>query len=178
MNQTILHTAEDLLNARGLDHLTLPHLTEKLGSEPPFTDDSALRAALVEKLFTEHPFTPSRSSLAEHLRETAAGNRRIMLGCRDGARLVSEYFARSTAAMAVFANSLSFLTGAGFGRHEAALVLDTLYSYISGFVATEQIKYGFPRSRESQHDREEHFRKATELIASGARAMKVRSGDA
>ncbi|WP_433365695.1 TetR/AcrR family transcriptional regulator C-terminal domain-containing protein [Actinoplanes sp. CA-142083] len=142
--QRIVEEAVALLDAEGLEHVTLRKLAARLGVQAPtlywhIPNKAALITAIAEEILTP---LPARAAAAEErwqdwLIGFAAGLRRAMLAHPDGARIISiAQLSRNMASLSELA--MSTLVTKGFPLHQARITVLTVERMTIGFVLEEQ----------------------------------------
>ena len=151
--EEVVRAAIELLDAEGLDKITLRQLASKFGVQPPalywhfrdkqdLVDDMAetiLKGAGIDKI--ELP--ADAAAWAEWLTSVSNSTRRALLSHRDGGRVVagaSFYRVKALARLAVLVTAV--LSRAGFDPVHAMLGAATTFDYVWGYVIEEQAGEG------------------------------------
>lgn len=152
--ESVIAAALEMLDADGLEHVTLRRLAARLGVQAPalywhFKNkqdivDEMAQAILAGTLADFGP--PSDPADWEGwLRAMALTLRRALLSRRDGARIVAGAgLARASLLADLSEMALTTLSDAGFGLLDAAYATYTLVSYTFGYVIEEQSGYTPP----------------------------------
>ncbi|MCX4751111.1 TetR/AcrR family transcriptional regulator C-terminal domain-containing protein [Kitasatospora sp. NBC_01287] len=139
----VLNGAMALLDAEGLDGLTMRRLATVLDVRPSalywhYRDKQALLEAIAEHLMagvaeidTEQPGIDQLAELARRLREA-------LLSHRDGARVVSGTFVRQPDTLRTGEVAIRAALAAGIAPEHAALAFFTLQDYVLGHTIEEQ----------------------------------------
>jgi TetR/AcrR family tetracycline transcriptional repressor len=140
----IVAEAVALLDADGLDHVTLRKLAARLGVQAPtlywhIPNKAALITAIAEEILTPLPAAPSSAEerWQDWLIGMAQGLRRALLAHPDGARIISmAQLSRNMAALSELA--MSTLVAKGVPLHQARVMVFTVERMTIGFVLEEQ----------------------------------------
>ena len=150
--EAVVRAALEILDAEGLEHVTLRQISSKLGVQAPalywhFKDkqdiiDDMAQAILVQGGLEDIKRPRDPAAWAEWLIETAHAVRRAMVSHRDGGRVVAgaSFRARTLAKLAILTTRV--LNEAGFDLLHASLATGTTFDYIWGFVIEEQAGEG------------------------------------
>lgn len=144
-----VRAALEILDERGLEHVTLRQIASKLGIQAPalywhFKDKQDLVEEMAEAILIEggigkiEPPT-DRHAWAEWLSESARLLRRALLSHREGARVAAgaSYFrARALARLVMLMTRV--LKDGGFDTLQAGLGTVTVVDYVWGYVIEEQ----------------------------------------
>jgi TetR/AcrR family transcriptional regulator, tetracycline repressor protein len=164
--EEVVRAAIELLDAKGLDKITLRQLASKFGVQPPalywhfkdkqdLVDDMAeaiLKGSGIDKI--ELP--KDTAAWAEWLTTASYSTRRALLSHRDGGRVVagaSFYRAKALARLAVLVTAV--LNRAGFDPVHAMLGAATTFDYVWGYVIEEQAGEGPEVDQENHTEGEE-----------------------
>ncbi|WP_152365958.1 TetR/AcrR family transcriptional regulator C-terminal domain-containing protein [Microlunatus speluncae] len=153
--ETVVRTALRLLDADGLERLTLRRIAGELDVQAPalywhFKNKQELLDAMATTVLTDATReTADWTGLPwrEFLPAYAHGLRGALLRYRDGAKMVPGTYLTDPAMFAVMERALGVLTGAGFSARTASTALSTIYCYTVGFAIEEQAVH--PRPGES-----------------------------
>jgi TetR/AcrR family transcriptional regulator, tetracycline repressor protein len=190
--QAVVDAALDLLDEVGLDGLTLRVVAGRLDVRAP-----ALywhvenKRALIDQLATAMVDTafggitaPERPSMwVEWLAELARAYRSMLLGRRDGARVMTSAHPDDPTTDRMTELVLRTLTAAGFTTDDAMRALESLTSYVTGFVLSEQSARPvreldpvlFPLLTDANvRDRTTTFEYGLELLLGGLRLARLR----
>lgn len=140
----VVRAALELLDAVGLDDLTLRGVAERLHVQAPalywhvrnrqdLVDQMA--AAMVRDGLGDLVTT---GAWMNQLADIAHAYRRTLLSHRDGARVVAEARVTDPAMSRLVELALRTLTSAGFTTPDAMRALVSVLTYVAGFVAEEQ----------------------------------------
>jgi TetR/AcrR family transcriptional regulator, tetracycline repressor protein len=151
--EEVVRVAIELLDAEGLDKITLRQLASKFGVQPPalywhFKDkqdlvDDMAQAILKGSGIDKIELPTDAASWAEWLTSASYSTRRALLSHRDGGRVVagaSFYRAKALARLAVLVTAV--LNWAGFDPVHAMLGAATTFDYVWGYVIEEQAGEG------------------------------------
>jgi TetR/AcrR family tetracycline transcriptional repressor len=142
--ERIVAEAVALLDADGLDNVTLRKLAARLGVQAPtlywhIPNKAALLTAIAEEILTPLPASAIDASerWQDWLIGLAAGLRRALLAHPDGARVISiAQMSRNMAALSELA--MSTLVARGVRLHEARVMVLTVERVTIGFALEEQ----------------------------------------
>jgi TetR/AcrR family tetracycline transcriptional repressor len=190
--ESVVRAALDLLDAVGLDALTLRAVAERLHVQAPalywhvenrqdLVDQMA--AAMIRDGLGE---LATAGSWTDQLGEIARAFRRTLLSHRDGARVLAEARTADPALSRLTELALRALTAAGFTTPDAMRALVSVLSYVSGFVADEQSPRPAPDAPDpvlfplltaagTGYHRAETFEYGLELLLSGLRLARLTS---
>jgi TetR/AcrR family tetracycline transcriptional repressor len=140
----IVAEAVALLDAEGLDHVTLRKLAARLAVQAPtlywhIPNKAALITAIAEEILTPLPARPAAPGdrWQDWLIDMAAGLRQALLAHPDGARVISmAQLSRNMAALSELA--MSTLVAKGIPLHQARVMVFTVERMTIGFVLEEQ----------------------------------------
>jgi TetR/AcrR family tetracycline transcriptional repressor len=140
----VVDEAVALLDADGLDHVTLRKLAARLGVQAPtlywhIPNKAALITAIAEEILTPLPATAIHEGQRwqDWLLDLALGLRRALLAHPDGARIISiAQMSRNMAALSELA--MSTLVARGLPLHRARVMVLTVERVTIGFVLEEQ----------------------------------------
>ncbi len=172
----VLQAALDLLDEVGIDDLTTRRLADRLGVQAGalyrhFASKRALLDAMVEHIAAQGMDQPlPQGDWTAQIHAIAATMRSGMLAHRDGARLVATIRTPGPAAVSSFHRIMEPLRLAGASEDTAALGVDTILCYISGFTIEEQARRIDSPLRSSLADRDRAFHAGLDLIINGLRA--------
>ncbi|MDA4137430.1 MAG: TetR/AcrR family transcriptional regulator C-terminal domain-containing protein [Thaumarchaeota archaeon] len=151
--EEVVKAAIELLDAEGLDQITLRQLASKFEVQPPalywhFKDkqdlvDDMAQSILKASGLDEIGLPEDTVAWAEWLTSVAYSMRRALLSHRDGGRVVagaSFFRAKSLARLGVL--TIAVLNRAGFDPLHANLGAGTVFDYVWGYVIEEQAGYG------------------------------------
>ena len=152
---TVVRTALRLLDADGLDRLTLRRIASELDVQAPalywhFKNKQELLDAMATTVLAEAVADPADWSglpWRDFLHSYAHGLRRALLRYRDGAKMVPGTYLTDPGMYAAMERSLGVLTDAGYSARTASTALSTIYCYTVGFAIEEQAVH--PRPGES-----------------------------
>lgn len=146
--QRVLAAALALVDAEGLDALSMRRLGAELGVEAMslykhVANKDALLDGLVEQLWNEvGEETAAGADWADQLRSFARGIRRMMHRHPQAASLLFSRCALSTQLLEGFATMLDTLRDAGFDEATAARTVRSLCSYAMGYASNELYCFG------------------------------------
>jgi TetR/AcrR family tetracycline transcriptional repressor len=150
-----------LLNEAGLEQLTLRLLGRELNVQPAaiywhFRDKEELIDEMATLLLAEGAchLLPARSAAGWRPWAVSFGTglRTVLLGCRDGARMVAGTRLTNTEYMKTVERIAARLSAGGFTLRRAAVLLSTIYNYTLSFVMEEQAVYPRPGRRSPRYD--------------------------
>jgi AcrR family transcriptional regulator len=193
--QGIARTGLKVLNDTGLNGLTLRLIAQELGVKAPalywhVKDKQELLDEIATEMMRQaHQHLPvplgedDERHWADWLREMGNGWRRLLLAVRDGAKVFSGTFITDPEALPA-ERWLTGLIAAGLQPWQAGWVLNTVYSYVIGFVIEEQAVTPVPGERDPRYndvatelvrtlttdDADERFRDGLDMVLLGARA--------
>lgn len=190
--RAVVDAALDLLDEVGLDGLTLRVVADRLDVRAP-----ALywhvenKRALIDQLATAMLDTafgaiaaPERPSMwVEWLADLARAYRAMLLGRRDGARLMTTSHPDDPTTDRMTELVLRTLTTAGFSTDDAMRALESLTSYVTGFVLSEQTERPerrpdpvlFPLLTDANvQDRTTTFEYGLDLLLGGLRLARLK----
>jgi TetR/AcrR family tetracycline transcriptional repressor len=162
-----------LLNDVGLEQLTLRLLGKELHVQAAalywhFKSKQDLLDAMATRVLADGApqLLPARPSAEWSVWVTAFGNglRKVLLGYRDGARMVSGTRLTDTVYMRSRERTAERLMESGFTLRQTVVVLSTVYNYTLSFVMEEQAVFPRPGERNPQYDLAE---RAARLEAEG-----------
>ncbi len=146
--EAVVRAGLEILDAEGLERVTLRQIASKLGVQAPalywhFKDKSDIiedmaQAILKDGGFEDLTVPKDASAWAGWLTQTAHSLRRAMLSHREGARIVAGASFRSNAMVRLKTTSTQVLYGAGFDILHASLASETVTNYVWGYVIEEQ----------------------------------------
>ncbi len=150
--EAVVGVALEILDAEGLEHVTLRQISSKLGVQAPalywhfknkrdIVDDMA-QAILVQGGLEDIKPPRDPAAWAEWLIESARAIRRAMISHRDGGRVVAGASFSATTLAKLFILMTRVLNEAGFDLLQASLATGTTRDYIWGFVIEEQAGEG------------------------------------
>ena len=150
--EAVVRAALEILDAEGLEHVTMRKISSKLGVQAPalywhFKDkrdiiDDMAQAILVQGGLEDIKRPRDPAAWAEWLNETAHAVRNAMVSHRDGGRAVAgaSFRAKTLAKLAILTTRV--LNEAGFDLLHASLATATTLDYVWGFVIEEQAGEG------------------------------------
>lgn len=150
-----------LLHEVGLEQLTLRLLGRELGVQATaiywhFASKQALLDAMATLLLAEgsQNLLPQKQAAAWDVWMSAYGHglRRVLMGCRDAARMVAGTRLTDTEYMKTMERIGQRLVESGFTTRQTVVLLSTVYSYTLSFVQEEQSVYPSPGERSPQYD--------------------------
>ncbi len=150
--QAAIRATLEILDAEGLEHVTMRQISSKLGVKPPalywhFKDkqdiiDDMAQAILVQGGLGDIKRPRDPAAWAEWLIETACAVRRAMVSHRDGGRVVAGASFRAKTLAKLMILTTRVLNEAGFDLLHASLATGLTFDYIWGFVIEEQAGKG------------------------------------
>lgn len=157
----VVRTALTLLDEVGLDGLTVRRIAAVLDVQAPalywhFKNKQELLDEMATTVLREtfgglQPPAPGEG-WREWLMAYSRRLRQMLLGHRDGAKMMSGTYLTDSTMFAVMEVALRTLVDGGFTPRDAARGLHTIYSYAVGFVIEEQAIYPRPGQRSEQYD--------------------------
>lgn len=140
----VVERALALLDAQGLDALSMRKLATDLGVQPGalyhhFTSKDVLLAAIADELLDRGHRATEIVTWEAELRLVSVELRDAMLACRDGAALVARVHALGLGASGPAQRMHDALTRAGADAHLARVGARTLLHFVFGHVADEQV---------------------------------------
>lgn len=149
--ESIVQTALALMNEIGLEALSLRRLADELHVQAPalywhFKNKQELLDAMAEAMLAPHQSIGDpmpEGDWAGWLMQMAQGLRRVLLGYRDGARLLAAADVSQTS-IRTLDRALGVLVGAGFGYQAAFTGIMTVVNYTLGFTFEEQTSPDMP----------------------------------
>lgn len=158
----VVRTALDLLDAEGLDGLTLRKIAAALDVKAPalywhFQNKQQLLDEMATTMARDAVAAQPPSGLCwqDHLRMLATGLRRMLLSRRDGARLFGGTYMTDTSPVEAGEPVLQALVAAGADLRQAVSVSRTLNCYVIGYVLEEQGVVSPSGDRDHRFDPEE-----------------------
>src|ERR1035438_1243274 len=150
--EAVVRAALEILDAEGLEHITLRKISSRIGVQAPalywhfrdkqdITDDMA-QAILVQGGVEDIKPPRDSTAWAEWLVETAHVVRRAMVSHRDGGRVVAGASFRARTLENGVMLAINVLKKAGFALLHASLATATTIDYVWGYVIEEQAGYG------------------------------------
>jgi TetR/AcrR family transcriptional regulator, tetracycline repressor protein len=163
----VIATALKLLDEVGLEALTLRRLAEKLGVQAPaiywhFKNKQDLldeMATTVMRDESERLRTKTHLPWEAWLLWYGRSVRRMFLGYRDGARMVSGTRLTDPSLYESMEAALGKLVSAGFTSYDATVILSTVYSYAVGFVIEEQAVFPQAGKKDESYELENRSRR-------------------
>src|SRR5208283_4458643 len=145
--EAVVGAALEILDAEGLEHITLRKISSRIGVQAPalywhfrdkqdITDDMA-QAILVQGGVEDIKPPRDPTAWAEWLVETAHVVRRAMVSHRDGGRVVAGASFRARTLEKVVVLTIRVLNEAGFDLLHASLAAATTIDYVWGYVIEE-----------------------------------------
>ena len=172
--EAVVRTALEILDAKGLEHVTLREIASRLGVKAPalywhFKDKQDLvedmaHFILKDARIDEIQMPKDIHSWAEWLADVARSMRRALLSHREGGRVVAGatfFRARSLASLAILANRVT--KEAGFDVAHAHLAVAVVFDYVWGYVIEEQAGFG-PEPEDRSPEAAERYEKAMESV--------------
>ena len=153
----VLSAALDLLDAEGLDGLSMRRLATRLDVQVSalywhYRDKQALLDAMAEQLMEGvADIDPVRPGLAQ-LAELGRRPRSALLARRDGARVVSGTYVRRPNTLRFGDTAVRAALAAGIPAEEAGLAFFTLQDYVLGHTIEEQSRNELLSSRAEPPD--------------------------
>jgi len=150
-----------LLNEVGLEQLTLRLLGRELKVQAAtiywhFKSKEELIDEMATTVLAEgaRQLLPARDSSDWNVWAASFGTglRKILLACRDGARMVSGTRLTNTEYMKTVERIGARLIERGFTLRQAVVLLSTIYNYTLSFVMEEQAVFPRPNQRSPQYD--------------------------
>jgi TetR/AcrR family transcriptional regulator, tetracycline repressor protein len=150
--EAVVRAALEILDAEGLEHVTLRRISSKLGVQAPalywhFKNkediiDDTTHAILVQGGLDNIGPPKETSTWTEWLIDTARIVRGAMVSHRDGGRVVAgaSFRAKTLAKIAILTTRI--LNEAGFDLLHAGLATSTIFDYVWGYVIEEQAGMG------------------------------------
>lgn len=142
--EQITAAALKLVDAAGLDGLTMRALSDVLDVQPPvlyrhFADKRDLVDAMAEFILGEvHSAHLPEGDPLEQLTELVHRLRRAILGHRDGARILGGSYAPKSNTLRTADVMMRLLGEAGFEKHKALWIMTSLHSFVLGEVLEQQ----------------------------------------
>jgi TetR/AcrR family transcriptional regulator, tetracycline repressor protein len=145
----VIKVALEILDAEGLEHVTLRHIAEKLGVQAPalywhfenkqdLTDDMA-QVILTNPDFDNATAPPNIGEWPIWLTDLMHSLRKALISHREGGRVVAgATFGRAHALEKILVLITRVLKEAGFDKLNAGLAAGTTIDYVWGFVIEEQ----------------------------------------
>jgi TetR/AcrR family transcriptional regulator, tetracycline repressor protein len=159
--ERVIREALTLLNRVGLEQLTLRALAKELGIQAAtvywhFNSKQDLIDEMATIVLAEgsHQLLPKKANADWRVWALAFGTglRKVLLGYRDGARLVAGSRLTDTRYMSVAESIAKRLTEAGFTIRQTVVLLSVINDYTESFVMEEQAVYPRPGERSPQYD--------------------------
>lgn len=159
--EMVIRAGLELLNEVGLEQLTLRQLGKQLNVQAAtiywhLKSKEELLDEMATLLLAEAAphLVPARATAgwATWLEHYGNGLRAALLGCRDGARMVSGTRLTNTVYMATTERIARRLVDEGFTVRQTVVLLSTVYSYTVSFVQEEQAVFPRPGERSPQYD--------------------------
>ena len=159
----IMQAALALLGEVGLEQLTLRLLGQRLGIGATtlywhFSSKQALLDELASDLLARGAVhcLPEASDADWRVWASSFGEglRVVLLGCRDGGRMVAATRLTDTEYLKAAERVASVLVQSGFTLRQAAVLLGTVYSYTLSLTQEEQAAYPRPGERSALYDLE------------------------
>jgi TetR/AcrR family transcriptional regulator, tetracycline repressor protein len=172
--EAVVRAALEILDAKGLEHVTLREIASRLGVQAPalywhFKDkqdivEDMAQVILKDARIDEIQRPKDIDSWAEWLAEVARSMRRALLSHREGGRVVagaSFFRARSLASLAILATEVT--KEAGFDTVHASLAVAVVFDYVWGYVIEEQAGFG-PEPKEISSKSDKSYEEVMEEI--------------
>jgi TetR/AcrR family tetracycline transcriptional repressor len=159
--ELVLRAAVTLLNEVGLEQLTLRTLAKELKIQAAtvywhFKSKQDLIDEMATLILAEgsHQLLPKKAdaSWSVWVASFGTGLRKMLLGYRDGARLVAGSHLTDTRFMTVAESIGKRLTDAGFTVRQTVVLMSTINNYTMSFVMEEQAVFPRPGERSPQYD--------------------------
>jgi AcrR family transcriptional regulator len=153
-----------LLNEIGLEQLTLRRLGAELNVQAAtiywhFKNKDELLDEMATVVLTEgaDKLLPRRTSAGWDVWAATFGEglRKVLLACRDGARMVSGTRLTTTAPLATTERIGAQIVAAGFSLRATVVLLSTIYNYTLSFVMEEQAVFPKRGERSPRYSIEE-----------------------
>ncbi|MGZ3584195.1 MAG: TetR/AcrR family transcriptional regulator C-terminal domain-containing protein [Ktedonobacterales bacterium] len=145
--EAVVRVALALLNDEGLDGLTVRRLAERLGVQNPalywhFKNKQDLLDAMARTMITDAfagiRLPATNEEWADWLTDVAERFHRMLLGYRDGARVIAAADLTGGELLGVQEMALRVLTGAGFDLRTALVGVVAIFDYTLGAAFEEQ----------------------------------------
>jgi len=172
--EAVVRIALEILDARGLEHVTLREIASRLGVKAPalywhFKDKQDLvedmaHVILKDARIDEIQRPEDIHSWAEWLADVARSLRKALLSHREGGRVVAGAAfgrAKSLASLAILASRVT--KEAGFDDAHAHLAVGVVFDYVWGYVIEEQAGFG-PEPEDQSPEAAERYKEAMESV--------------
>jgi TetR/AcrR family tetracycline transcriptional repressor len=138
-----VETALELLNASGLDALTMRRLADAMGVQAGalyrhFTTKQDLLTAMAERMLADATAPAQEGDWSEHLAHLARAMRTALLKHRDGARVFAGTHSTGENTFGFTDTVIGVLREAGFHDEDAARSLMVVANFIVGHTLEEQ----------------------------------------
>lgn len=162
--EIIVRGGLNLLNAIGLEQLTLRRLAVELNIQAPtlywhFKSKEQLIDAMATEILAEGvtALIPPKKVAEWKVWVSTFGQelRRVLLRYRDGARVVSGSRLTDTRYVQATETIGNHLLNAGFSTRDAVILLSTVYTFTVSFVVEEQAVFPVPGERSPAYDLQE-----------------------
>ena len=159
--ERVIREALSLLNEVGLEQLTLRALAKELDIQAAtvywhFKSKQDLIDEMATLILAEgsHELLPKKADADWGVWAVSfgVGLRKVLLGYRDGARLVAGSRLTDTRYMTVAESIAKRLTEAGFTVRQTVVLMSVINDYTESFVMEEQAVFPRPGERSSQYD--------------------------
>lgn len=159
--ELVIREALSLLNQVGLEQLTLRALAKELNIQAAsvywhFKSKQELIDEMATRVLAEgsHDLVPKKADAEWSVWATSFGMglRKVLLGYRDGARLVAGSRLTDTRYMLTVERIAKRLTEAGFTVRQTVVLMSVINDYTESFVMEEQAVYPRPGERSPQYD--------------------------
>lgn len=165
--EAVVRSALRLLDAEGLDKLTLRRIAAELDVKAPalywhFKNKQELLDELATTVLREAVADDSTWAdlpWREFLRTYAHALRRALLRYRDGAKMVPGTYLTDERMYGLMERALGVLTGAGYSAELASTALSTTYCYTVGFAIEEQAVHPRPGESDPRYSKEARARR-------------------
>ncbi|MEV6108820.1 TetR/AcrR family transcriptional regulator C-terminal domain-containing protein [Streptomyces sp. NPDC051940] len=159
--ELVVRTALRLMDATGIDGLTLRKIAAELNVQAPalywhFKNKQALIDAMATTVLLDVAEEAGLPATGDQWREHSAAYmralRRGLLAHRDGAKVFSGTHLDDARMYDVMEAGLALMTEAGFGTADAALAMNTLYCFTVGFAVEEQAVHPRPGEADERYE--------------------------
>jgi AcrR family transcriptional regulator len=139
----VVRAALDLLDQAGIEGLTMRNLAERLGVQAAslynhIRDKRDVLTLIADAIVADVPRPDARLSWREALKSTAIEYRRVLLGHRDAARVLTDTPPLGPHRLRLMDDVLGILRSAGFSNDEVASAGWIFNTFVTGFVLDEQ----------------------------------------
>lgn len=142
--ERVVRAAFEVLEAEGLDNLTVRRIADRLGVQNPalywhFQNKQAIIDRMAERMLADAQVEPAPSEPWHvWMLAVARSFRRVMMAHRDGARVVASADLSQSPMLPNVERALSMLTDAGFEGYDALIGILALFDYTLGATLEEQ----------------------------------------